>query len=84
MPYQLTPEQIALQEERKRKKEAAKAAVPDDPHVPTNEDALDKILERDWVKTRAPRTLSSSVKVMTWNVRDYSRPAMRCMYSDTL
>jgi hypothetical protein len=67
--YQLTPEQLALQEERKRKRaeKQAAAAVKGALKVPTT--GKDAIIIRDWLRRRDPRTSESSIKIMNWNVR---------------
>lgn len=69
--YQLTPEQIALQQERKRKKELAKqlASTAAAPTVADGTNDGGNILLREWVKLRDARNGFSPLKVMTWNVR---------------
>lgn len=73
MPSQartLTPEQIALSEERKRKKAEAALRAPS-PQKPVE---TAKILERRWLTlpTLTEETSKNSFTVMTWNVCDYS------------
>lgn len=63
--YELTPEQLALAEERQRKrlereKERAKAAKQQDPRA--------QILSRGWMKLKEPMDDSRTVKVVSWNV----------------
>jgi len=64
--YQFTPEQLALQEERKRKK-AEKQAASLANRVPTT--GKDAIIIREWLRRRQPRTSESSIRIMNWNVR---------------
>lgn len=71
--YELTAEQLALQEERRRlkaEKQAALAAAAPVLNSPSNPEELrgGKILKRDWIRKRAPYGTHSAVKVMTWNV----------------
>ena len=66
--YRLTPEQLALQEERKRKRVEKQAiATNGTPNIPTT--GKDAIIIRDWLRRREPRTNESSLKIMNWNVR---------------
>lgn len=63
--YELTPEQLALAEERRlkrleREKEKAEAAKHLDPSG--------QILDRQWMKLKEPADGTQTVKVTTWNV----------------
>ena len=69
MPLTLSTEQLALKEARRLKKLTTQNGLL------ANKMVLDQraaILRRDWARLRAPRSGSSSVKVMTWNVCDRS------------
>lgn len=70
--YQLTPEQVAKQEERKRKKaEKQLAAGLPKASVPDSTTGKDAVLVREWLRKRAPRSSHSSITIMSWNVRNY-------------
>lgn len=75
--YQLTPEQLALSEERKRLKLLKKKEKEEQGETATANDPRGKILDRQWLSTHqaasepSPSLGSSgnvTVKVMTWNV----------------
>lgn len=67
--YQLTPEQLALQEERRRKKAEKQAAAAVNGAPKISNTSKDAIITRGWLRRRDPRTSESSLKIMNWNVR---------------
>ncbi|KAI0094767.1 Endonuclease/exonuclease/phosphatase [Irpex rosettiformis] len=72
--YQLTPEQLALSEERKRLKILRKKEKEEQDGPTIMDDPRGKILDREWLRLdqtrRSPDSDCSSVriKVMTWNL----------------
>jgi hypothetical protein len=75
-PFQLTPEQLAKQEERRLKKklqqEAADAKSKDVlPLLSQAEDERGAVLNRHWISLSGPRSVGGdqTVAVKTWNVR---------------
>lgn len=68
MPSQrieLTPEQLAKQEERARKKaERAKAG----PVAVAVDNEKGRIIQRPWLKVQESQGKGETVKIMTWNV----------------
>jgi len=65
--FQPTPEQLALSEQRKAKKEKNAAL----PQQPENSDA-GRIIERSWIPIQSSHERqhdAQRVKVLTWNVR---------------
>lgn len=65
---ELTPEQLAKQEERKRKKlEREKAG----PVVKLVDQERGRIVQRPWIKVQEAQGNGHTVKIMTWNVRAY-------------
>ncbi|EPQ60717.1 Endonuclease/exonuclease/phosphatase [Gloeophyllum trabeum ATCC 11539] len=65
--YQLTPEQLALQEERRRKKLNAQSQTPKPPLI--NEEK-GHVLPREWLKLPESGTnpIAQRIKIMTWNM----------------
>ena len=61
--YELTPEQLALAEEKRqqRLRQKEKAEAP-------QADPRSKILAREWLKLADPQEDTVRLKVMTWNV----------------
>ncbi|KAI0815101.1 Endonuclease/exonuclease/phosphatase [Irpex lacteus] len=92
--YQLTPEQLALSEERKRLKLLKKKEKEEQGETATANDPRGKVLDRQWLSTQQAASESSpslgssgnvTVKVMTWNllaqtlVRRSLFPASDCL-----
>ncbi|KAF9515632.1 hypothetical protein BS47DRAFT_1371989 [Hydnum rufescens UP504] len=70
MPYELTAEQLAIRDERRRKKVVAPASTPP-AHLDVGwlaDESRGKILKRDCVQLRPARSPTSSVKIMSWNM----------------
>lgn len=69
-PYQPTPEQIALAEEKRAKRAKLAATTPTAPRVTVVDDVKGHILPRKWIDL--PKTKGSNelmrLKVLTWNV----------------
>ena len=65
-PYQPTPEQLALAEERRKKKAAIKAAQKEAEKI--EEEDRSHIFPREWLSTTRPQPEDVTIKVMTWNV----------------
>ena len=68
--FQLTPEQIATREARKRKRDEAHASGASTPHaLPEDDDERARIVPRPWLTVREAQPGAERLKVMTWNVR---------------
>ena len=65
-PYQPTPEQLALAEERRQKKAALKAAQKETEK--REQDDRSRIFPREWLPITKPAPKDLTTKVMTWNV----------------
>jgi RNA exonuclease NGL2 len=66
-PFIPTPEQLALREARQLKKQKAAANA----GVASSIGARGQIIERPWLTVQPPSKALQSVRVMTWNVRDF-------------
>ena len=68
--FQLTPEQIARREVRKRKRDDAQASGASTPQALPEDDERARIVPRPWLSVREAQAGAERLKVMTWNVRN--------------
>ncbi|ETW86966.1 hypothetical protein HETIRDRAFT_99377 [Heterobasidion irregulare TC 32-1] len=66
--FQLTPEQIARREARKRKRDDAQASGASTPRALPEDDERARIVPRPWLSVREAQAGAERLKVMTWNL----------------